>query len=45
MGEEAGVLGGCVLEERKMDFKEDADIQVIRGNSVASIELLDSMRV
>jgi hypothetical protein len=25
--------------------KGDADIQVIRGNSVASIELLDSMRV
>jgi small nuclear ribonucleoprotein (snRNP)-like protein len=32
-------------EEREMDLKEEADIQVIRGNSVASIELLDSMRV
>jgi small nuclear ribonucleoprotein (snRNP)-like protein len=34
-----------VLEEGKMDFQEEADNQVIRGNSVASIELLDSMRV
>jgi len=39
------VQWGIELEEKKMDLKEGADIQVIRGNSVASIELLDSMRV
>jgi hypothetical protein len=34
------------VEEGNMKpTKEVADIQVIRGNSVASIELLDSMRV